>query len=75
MMELFTSAYIQLEKLQSVTIKNIIGILKRVSKIPPLLLYNVANPSNSLRGNGIETQNFPNSSFSHNFCHSLSEKI
>ena len=66
--------------------QNIMGILKNVFKIPPPLLPPIqyCQPitlldasfalcsSTLLRGGkGSETQNCPNSSFSHNFCHWL----
>ena len=55
-------------------------------KIVPLLYmlwtHNIAWPkvcslflNISKRGKGVETRNFPNSSFSHNFCYWLSKKI
>ena len=56
-------------------------------KIPRFPVYNLAKPSQSLtqllfivfsidkRGKGLQTQNCPNSSFSDNFSHCLSEKI
>ena len=67
--------------------QNIMGILEIMFKNPPSpctmlrthnmtwrkfcsLFLNIVK-----RGKGVETRNCPNSSFSHNFCHWLSEKI
>ena len=63
--------------------RNIMEILKfPLSRYTMLQTHNIAWGSvyslflsNVKRGKGVETQNCPNSSFSHDFCHWLSEKI
>ena len=59
--------------------KHFYGNFKNCSKIPPLPLYNVANPKHSLTQillivsnivkRGEEKKSFPNSSFPHKVCH------